>query len=68
MAKKVTGFSEIAVPAARPNPSRRSVPRSASAGSHHGLLQAVHAAPPRWKRGCDPGLITTYADASFSFS
>ena len=68
MAKKITGFIKLQVPAGKANPSPdRSGARSARP-EHHGILQGVQ----RQTQGMEPGLpipvvITAFADKSFTF-
>jgi hypothetical protein len=69
MAKKITGYIKLQVPAGKANPS---APHRSGAGSarseHHGILQGVQRQDP----GLEPGLpipvvITAFADKSFTF-
>ena len=71
MAKKVTGYIKLQLPAGRSDPGSAGGPRPGPARrEHHGVRQAVQreVRDGRWRRAPScPVVITVYADRSFSF-
>src|SRR4028118_1101041 len=69
MAKKITGYVKLQVPAGAANPSPPIGPALGQRGVHSmGFCKAFNAATTELEKGMPiPTIITVYADRSFSF-
>ena len=69
MAKKVTGYIKLQIPAGQANPSPAGRARAGPTGrEHHGVLQAFNAQTQSLEKGLPtPVVITVYSDRSFTF-